>query len=162
MGFFKNLGLSIKTSAGRPLSRADIYSYCDGFIKEPPVPPELLATMGRTLCNVNGVPMTVTEYYREQFLKPALEDYRGRNCPPVRRPPKHPAVPLGPVAAMVRAGIDRISDIARAIGPYEAFVTVMTITGMVGLRYTTDPWPVVSLVGFGLTAPLIAKFVRRP
>ena len=73
MGFLKNLGLSIKTSAGRPLSRADIYSYCDGFIKEPPVPPELLATMGRTLCNVNGVPMTVTEYYREQSLKPALD-----------------------------------------------------------------------------------------
>lgn len=73
MGLFKNVALSIKTSAGRPLSRADIYSYCDGFIKEPPVPPELLSTMGRTLCNVNGVPMTVTEYYREQFLKPSLD-----------------------------------------------------------------------------------------
>src|SRR5229473_6031744 len=73
MGLLKNLGLSIKTSVGRPLSRADIYSYCDGFIKRPPVPPELLETMGRTLCNVNGVPMTVTDYYREQFLKPSLD-----------------------------------------------------------------------------------------
>jgi hypothetical protein len=29
--------------------------------------------MSRTLWNVNGVPMTVTEYYRYQFLRPALD-----------------------------------------------------------------------------------------
>jgi hypothetical protein len=78
-----------------------------------------------------------------------------------RKPPKPPATPIGPVAAMVRGIIERIGDMARAIGPYEAFVTVMTITGMVGLHYATDPWPIVSLVGFGVTAPLIARFTRR-
>ena len=63
----------MKTSAGRPLTRADVYTFCEGFIKRPPAPPELLDAMGRTLCNVNGVPRTVTEYYREQFLLPALD-----------------------------------------------------------------------------------------
>jgi hypothetical protein len=78
-----------------------------------------------------------------------------------RKPPKPPAMHIGPVASMVRSIIERIGDMARAIGPYEAFVTVMTITGMVGLHYATDPWPIVSLVGFGLTAPLIAQFMGR-
>jgi hypothetical protein len=63
---------------------------------------------------------------------------------------------------MVRGIIERIGDMASAIGPYEAFVTIMTITGVVGLHYAPDPWPVVSLVGLGMMAPLVAKFVRRP
>jgi hypothetical protein len=72
MGLLKNIGLSIKTSVGRPLSRADIYNYSDGFIKQPPVPPELRETFTMTLCRVRGVPMTVADYYREEFLKPSL------------------------------------------------------------------------------------------
>jgi hypothetical protein len=62
---------------------------------------------------------------------------------------------------MVRNVIDRIGDIARAIGPYEAFLALMTITGIVGLHYAADPWPTVSLVVFGVTASLIAQYVRR-
>jgi hypothetical protein len=68
MGLLKNISLSIKTSAGRPLSRADIYSYCDGFIKKPPVPQELKETFTQTLCSVNGVPKTVADFHREEFL----------------------------------------------------------------------------------------------
>ena len=67
---------------------------------------------------------------------------------------KTPTYPLGPVAAMVRSVIDRIGEIARAIGPYEAFITLMTIAGMIGLYYAKDPWPIVSLIVFGVTASL--------
>jgi hypothetical protein len=55
----------------------------------------------------------------------------------------------------VRGIIERIGDMARAIGAYDEFVTVMTITRTIALHCATDPWAVVSLVVFGVTAPLM-------
>jgi hypothetical protein len=93
--------------------------------------------------------------------KPGLSARRPQPRPPTVRRPKPPALPIGPVVAAVGGVIERIGDMARALGSYEAFVTVMTVTGMVGLHYATDPWPTVSLVGFGVTASLVARFVER-
>lgn len=72
-----------------------------------------------------------------------------------RRRIKEPAPPAGPVAAFVRGFIDRIGEMARARGPYEAFVTVLTMTGIAAVLYGKDSWPIV------IVAPLIARFVQR-
>ena len=78
MGTLKNIGIGLKAGFGRPLSRADIYAYCEGFIKAPPLPPEFKSAklegfLNTTYFRVEGVPLTVIDYYREQLLKPSLD-----------------------------------------------------------------------------------------
>jgi hypothetical protein len=78
MGVLKRLGIGLKAGVGKPLSRADIYAYCEGFIKAPPLPPEWKTPEWKDLLNtthfrVKGVPLTVIDYYRDQLLKPSLD-----------------------------------------------------------------------------------------
>jgi hypothetical protein len=37
MGKLKGMGIGLKAGFGRALSRADLYSYCDDFIRRPPM-----------------------------------------------------------------------------------------------------------------------------
>jgi hypothetical protein len=62
----------MKTPAGRPVTRADIYSFCDGFIERPPVPARFEEAFNQTLLSVQGVPKTIADYYREESLTPSL------------------------------------------------------------------------------------------
>jgi hypothetical protein len=73
MSFIKRLFIASKAAAGRPLSRQDIYSYCDGLIKQPPIPPEWREAFSKTFAKIEGVPLTVEDYYREQLLRPSLD-----------------------------------------------------------------------------------------
>jgi hypothetical protein len=74
MGTLQNLVIGLKTSFGRPLSRADIYAYCEGFIKAPPViSPEWKPIFNRTFFRVEGLLYTLADYYREHLLKPSLD-----------------------------------------------------------------------------------------
>jgi hypothetical protein len=59
-------------TAGRPVSRADIYSFCDGFLERPPVPARFEEAFNQTLLSVRGVPKTIADYYREESLTPSL------------------------------------------------------------------------------------------
>jgi hypothetical protein len=73
MGTLRNIGIVLKGGFGRPVSRADLYAYCEGMIKALPVPPEWKAVFDTTMFNVEGVPLTIRDYCREQLLKPSLD-----------------------------------------------------------------------------------------
>jgi hypothetical protein len=73
MGTLKRMGLGFKAGLGKQLSRADIYSYCEGLIQTPPIPAEWKRGFDLTLFKRKGVPLTVGDYYREELLKPALD-----------------------------------------------------------------------------------------
>lgn len=73
MGTVSNLRIALKANLGSPLSRTDIFNYCEGFIRRPPIPPELEAFFDQTMFQVRGIPLTLTDYYRDEFLKPSLE-----------------------------------------------------------------------------------------
>jgi hypothetical protein len=81
--------------------------------------------------------------------------------PPVHTEPKREltALQVGPITAFVRSFIQQVDKLKRAIGAYETFVFVMIITGIVGVLYAKDPWPIVSLVVSGLIAALISRIV---
>ena len=74
----ENIGISLEAGFGKPLSRADVYAYCESVIKAPPIPPEFKSRkledfLNTTYFRVAGVPHTVIDYYREQLLKPSLD-----------------------------------------------------------------------------------------
>jgi hypothetical protein len=77
MGLINNIFLSLKTSLGRPLSRTDIYSYCDPFIKRAPGPEEWRPIFSHTFGKVHGNTLTVEDYYRDQLLRPSLDKIAG-------------------------------------------------------------------------------------
>jgi hypothetical protein len=78
---------------------------------------------------------------------------------PAEPPIVHTTAQIGPFAAMVRNAIEQIAALAR--GPYEAFIMLMTISGLIELHYAANPWPTVSLVVFGVTASLVARVVQK-
>ena len=73
MGVLKNLWIMAKTTGHRPLSRADLFSYCEPFIKNPPAPPELRQALNEGFVRSEGKVMSLTEWYRNDHLLPALE-----------------------------------------------------------------------------------------
>jgi hypothetical protein len=73
MSVTKRFFVACKAAVGRSLSREDIYTYCDSLIKRPPIPAEWRETFSRTFAKIDGVPLTVEDYYREQLLKPSLD-----------------------------------------------------------------------------------------
>jgi hypothetical protein len=58
MSWLKNMGIAFRTGRGHPASRADLYAYCEGMIKRPPVAAEWKARFDSTMFNVKGVPHT--------------------------------------------------------------------------------------------------------
>jgi len=73
MGLYRRAAIAIKTTFGRPLTRADIYQYAHGLIKRPPIPPEGRELFSKPFANLNGVPVTVLDYYRQELIRPDLD-----------------------------------------------------------------------------------------
>ena len=72
MSVVRNLRLLGKRMTKRPLSREDIYSYCAGLIKTPP-----MVEQGKDFFTISvkcdGKSITLAEYYRKRLLIPALD-----------------------------------------------------------------------------------------
>jgi hypothetical protein len=75
MGTVRNLWIMAKSAGGRrALSRADIFSYSEPLIKNPPTPPELLRSMQESFLRYEGNVISLVEYYRRHhLLRPWIE-----------------------------------------------------------------------------------------
>jgi hypothetical protein len=103
------------------------------------------------------VPMPTTPVPAPAPTKPKPESK------PEKKAVQQPQQYIGPFAAIARSVIERIGDMAKAIGPYETLVAVLTMTGLVSLIFARDPliWPICLLVGLGLSAPLVSRLLRK-
>jgi hypothetical protein len=70
---------------------------------------------------------------------------------------------LGPWAQIITSAIERLQQIARAIGRYETFVLALVILGTysVGHANTGSEWAISAIIAAGMAAPLVALWVRK-
>jgi len=63
---------------------------------------------------------------------------------------------------MVRGMVERIGEVAKALGAYEALLAVLIIIGIVAVQYANAMtlWPIFSLVVLGAVLPLIARLIK--
>jgi hypothetical protein len=74
MGAVANLWIMAKGfGRRRPLTRADLFVYCETLLKNPAAPAELLDSMHNSFVRFEGTPISIVEYYRQQSLTPALD-----------------------------------------------------------------------------------------
>jgi hypothetical protein len=75
-----------------------------------------------------------------------------------------PALSLSPglMAQTIKGLVDRIGEIAGALGSYEALLAVLVLSGVVALLLATDLklWLIFSLIVIGMVLPLVAKVIR--
>jgi hypothetical protein len=69
---------------------------------------------------------------------------------------------IGPLAQVVKGMVERIGEMASALGAYEALLAVLILTGIVALLYanTMTLWPIFSLIVLGAVLPLVARFIK--
>jgi hypothetical protein len=73
MGLSRRIAIAAKAASKQPLTRTDIYDYADGLIKQPPIPAEWREAFSKTFANLNGVPLTVLDYFCQELLRPDLD-----------------------------------------------------------------------------------------
>jgi hypothetical protein len=73
MGTLKTLWIAFKARQGRPLSRSDLFSYCEDLIRKPPVLPNLQKAFEESFVRSSGEVISLSVVYRRDRLIPALE-----------------------------------------------------------------------------------------
>jgi len=92
---------------------------------------------------------------------------------PKPHPPSTPVTPvpnqqkqdasLGPWAQIITSAIERIQQIARAIGRYETYVLALVILGIYSVCHanTGAEWAISAIIAAGMAAPLVGLWVRK-
>jgi hypothetical protein len=66
------------------------------------------------------------------------------------------------MAQTIKGLVERIGEIAGALGSYEALLAVLVLSGIVALLLASDLklWLIFSLIVIGMVLPLVAKVIR--
>jgi hypothetical protein len=69
---------------------------------------------------------------------------------------------IGSVGQLVRSLVERIGEMASALGAYEALLAVLVLTGIFALQFANAMtlWPIFSLTVLGVVLPLVARLIR--